>query len=59
MEALRLAARSGFFLMKCDALNLLVRLLRKAGCPVDAKTVTEQSKLRSVKALLKKANKDQ
>jgi len=30
-EALRLAARSGFLLKKCDALNLRARLLREAG----------------------------
>lgn len=30
-EALRLAARSGFLLMKCDALNLRAKLLRAAG----------------------------
>ena len=35
-EALRLAARSGFALMQCDALNLRARLRREAGQPAPA-----------------------
>lgn len=35
-EALRLAARSGFALKQCDALNLRARLRRDAGQPADA-----------------------
>ncbi len=35
-EALRLAARSGFALKQCDALNLRARLRREAGQPADA-----------------------
>jgi hypothetical protein len=35
-EALRLAARSGFALMQCDALNVRALLRREAGQPADA-----------------------
>jgi tetratricopeptide (TPR) repeat protein len=35
-EALRLAARSGFLLMKCDALNFRAQLLRSAARPTEA-----------------------
>ncbi|HEV7405572.1 MAG TPA: hypothetical protein VGO11_21685, partial [Chthoniobacteraceae bacterium] len=35
-EALRLAARSGFALKQCDALNLRAELRREAGQPADA-----------------------
>ena len=35
-EALRLAARSGFALKQCDALNLRARLRREAGQPAEA-----------------------